>query len=273
MPLINSDITFTFSGGSSNFNPDLSLGGEPSVQPIIGKRLFDDISDSETLSGVIDYRCIYINNENAVSSLYEASVFPVYTIESEVVVQLGFSFANERQNLTITNVSSITGGSVTLTYSDVNNHDATFNWDADLSTWSINLQTSLREISNLEDIVVSSSLSGNDVVFEIDFLGVASNRYHEILALKSGGNNLVSSGTNTIGVVKTVDGGPINRVADVIDFETTTPNNVVFATTSAIGTIRPLDSVPIWIKRIVPANITAVENDGFTLRIKGNGVS
>ena len=272
MPLSNSDITFTFSGGSTNSDPNESLGGDPSVQPILNKRLFDDVTDAETKSGVIDYRCFYVNNESNVDSLYNALIYVAYDTPGEVTVQLGFSFEDERQNLTVTNVTSITGGSFTLTYTDTSNHDVLVNWNSDLSVWSGNLQTALRAITNLEDVIVSGSLAGSSVVFEIDFVEAASKRYHEVLVLKTGGNNLVASQTTTISVVKSVSGGPINRIADVIDVDTTTPNNIVFNTTASVGDIRPLDSIPIWIKRIVPANTPAIENDGFVLRIKGDGI-
>jgi hypothetical protein len=272
MSLSSSDITFTFSGGSTNSNPNESLGGDPSVQPILNKRLFDDVIDAETKSGMIDYRCLYVNNESAVNTLYNATIYIAYTVPGDTTVQLGFSFENERQNLTITNATSITSGSFTLVYTDNNNHDVLVNWNSNLSVWSGNLQTALRAITNLEDIIVSGSLAGSNVVFEIDFVEAASKRYHEVLALKTGGNNLVSSQATTISVVKSVNGGPINRIADVIDVDTTTPNNIVFNTTALVGDIRPLDSIPIWIKRIVPANTSAIENDGFVLRIKGDGV-
>lgn len=273
MTLSSDDITFTFSGGSSNANPDQSLGGDPSVQPILNKRLFDDVSDAETTAGVVDYRCLYVNNESNIDTLYEALIYVAYTVPGDVTVELGFSFENERQNLTITNASFVTGGSFTLTYTDNSNHDVVVVWNANLSIWSSNLQTAIRAISNLEDITVSGFESETGVTFEIDFVGVASKRYHESLVLKSGGNNLVSSETTTISVVKSVNGSPINRVADVIDVDTTTPNNIVFNTTSSVGDIRPLDIIPVWIKRIVPANTPAIENDGFVLRLKGEAVA
>lgn len=273
MALSSTDITFTFSGGTTNSDPDESLGGDPSVQPIINKRLFDNVTDTETKLGMTDYRCFYVNNESNIDSLYNALIYVAYTVPGDVTVQLGFDFDNERQNLTITNATFITGGSVTLTYVDTSNHDVVFNWDSDLSVWSDNLQTAIRAITNLEDVTVSGYPSGSSVTFEIDFVGVASKRYHDPLALKIGGNNLVSSQTTTIVVVKSVSGGPINRVADVIDVDTTTPNNLVFfETTVSVGDIRPLDSIPIWVKRIVPANTPAIENDGFVLRIKGDGI-
>lgn len=272
MTLSTSDISFTFSGGSANSDPDKSLGGDPSVHPILNKRLFDDVKNEESEAGMIDYRCLYINNESNVDYLYDAVIYVAYTVPGDVTVQLGFDFSNERQNLTVTNSDSITGGSFTLVYSDTSNNDVIVNWNSDLSIWAGNLQTALRNISNLADLTVSGFLSGSSVVFEIDFIGKAQKRYHEPLALKSGGNNLISSQTTTISVLKSVDGSPINRIADVIDVDTTTPNGIVFASSVSLGDIRPLDSIPVWIKRTVPVNSSAVENDGFILRIKGDGV-
>jgi len=272
MAITSTDITFTFSGGSNNSNPDESLGGEPSVHPIINKRLFDDVTNAETKSGVIDYRCFYVNNESNVDSLYNATIYIAYTTPGDVTVQVGFNFENERQNLIISNAMFVTGGSFTLIYTDSTNHDVVVDWNSNLSIWSSNLQTALRSISNLEDVIVSGSLSGTSAIFEIDFVGVSSKRYHELLVLKTGGNNLVSVEAITISAVKSVSGSPINRVADVIDVDTTTPNSIVFDSTASIGDIRPLDSIPIWIKRTVPVNTLAIENDGFVLRIRGDGI-
>lgn len=272
MALSNTDITFTFSGGSANSNPDQSLGGEPSLQPIVHKRLFDDVSNEESKLGSVDYRCLYVNNESNTDHLYDAEVFVVYTVAGEINVQLGFNFENERQNLTVSNVEHITSGSFTLVYTDSDNHDIIVNWNSNLSVWSNNFQTAIRLIPNLEDVTVSVFPSGSSVVFEIDFVGSASNRYHESLNLKTEGNNLVSSQTTNVSIVKSVNGGPINRIADVIDVDTTNPNNLVFNSTASLGDIRPLDSFPVWIKRIVPESTVPLENDGFVLRIKGEGI-
>jgi hypothetical protein len=275
MALSTTDITFTFSGGSTNTNPDLSLGGDPSVQPIVGKRLFDDVEESETKAGLVDYRCIYLHNESFTDTLYTSQILVAYTVPGEVTVQLGFDLENERQNLTVTNATLLTGGSMTLTYSDVSNqYDIIVQFNASLSVWATNLQTQLRTIPHLQDVEVSGSLSGSSAVFEIDFVGAAASRYHEAIVLKTGGNNLLPGATATISVVKSVNGSPINRVADEIDVDTTTPNNIAFTSLSSlIGDIRPLDAIPIWMKRIVPANTAAITNDGFTLRIAGSAIA
>lgn len=275
MPLANTDIAFTFSGGGTNADPDLSLGGDPSVQPIVGKRLFNDVEEEQTKSGLVDYRCLYVHNDSAIDTLFGAQILVAYTVPGDVTVQLGFDFENERQNLTVTNATLLTGGSMTLTYSDLSNqYDITVNFNASLSVWATNLQTALRTIPNLGDVVVSATLGGSDAIFEIDFIGSAASRYHEAIVLKTGGNNLLPSSTATINIVKSVNGSPINRVADEIDVSTTTPTNVAFTSLSSlVGDIRPLDSIPVWIKRIVPAGSEAIENDGFTLRIRGSAIA
>ena len=53
MVISSSDISTTLSGGSSNTNPDLSLGGPASSYPITGNRLFNDISDTSATNGII----------------------------------------------------------------------------------------------------------------------------------------------------------------------------------------------------------------------------
>lgn len=275
MALSNSDITFTFSGGGTNTDPDKSLGGDPSVQPIIGKRLFNDVSEDQTKNGVTDFRCLYVHNESNIDTLFEASILVAYTVPGDVTVQLGFDFENERQNLTVTNATLLSGGSMTLTYSDLSNqYDITVNFNASLSVWTTNLQTELRTIPNLGDVIVSGSFSGSDAVFEIDFIGDSASRYHEAIVLKTGGNNLLPAATATISIVKSVNGSPINRIADEIDVSTTTPTNISFSALSQlVGDIRPLDSIPVWVKRIVPPNTEAIENDGFTLRILGSAIA
>ena len=275
MAFSSGDMSFTFSGGTTNSDPDKSLGGDPSVQPIVGKRLFDDVQEAETQSGVTDYRCLYVHNDNNTDTLYNAQILVAYTVPGAVSVELGFDFENERQNITVTNATLLTGGSMTLTYSDVSNqYDAVIAFDASLSTWAANIQAALQAIPHLTDVTISASYGGSDAIFEVDFVGSAANRYHEVIVLKIGGNNLLPVSTANISIVKSVNGGPINRVADEIDVETTTPTNIVFTSLPTIvGDIRPLDSVPVWVKRLVPPNTPAIENDGFTLRLKGSGIA
>lgn len=269
MVLSNSDVSMTYSGGASNTDPDLSLGGEASAYPIAGNRLFNDISQPNATNGITDYRCFYFKNSSNVDTLYDARALISYDVPGDVTVQVGFNFQNDRQNITVANYASVSSGSLVLTYTDTSDHDVTVSWNASTSTWATNFQTALRTISKLEDVTVAVSISGSSAVFEVNFVGVAAKRLHNLIVLKT--NNL--SPSQTVTVTRIIEGGPINQTADVIDVSTTSPIGITFnATTNVMGDIRPQDIIPIWIKRTVPANSTAIEDDGFTFQVQGKGI-
>lgn len=262
--MIKEDISTTFSGGSSNFNPEESLGGDPSVHP--ANRLFNDIDKNQAITGKTDYRCVYLNNDNATQDLQDAILSIVYTQDGDSIVELGVSFANDIQSITVTNTDLIVSGYMELIYTDDEEHSVLANWDASLDNWTDNIQNALRTIENLEDVTVASSEDGTTVIFEITFGGSAGNRNHQILQIE---NNLLPSGVNTA-IAKITNGSPINNSTDEIDVETTPPFNLTFTPNSIeIGNFRPNDTLPIWIKRTVPANSSVAENDGFTLRVQG----
>lgn len=269
MTLSINDISYTLSGGNSNTDPDLSLGGDPSVQSIVGKRLFSDVSAPNAVSGTTDYRCIYLHNENTTDSVYSSVISVNYIVPGPVSVEIGFNFQNEIQSVTISNYILISGGSFTLTYTDVaGTHNFTIPWNSNVSTWASSFQTAIRTITNLEDVVVNPTISGFDLIFQVFFVGISEKRSHDILALNN--NSLI--GATGINIVKTVSGSPINAVADQIDAATTSPVGITFVSSALVGIIRPYDAVPIWIKRIVPADSPALENDGFTLRLAGDPI-
>lgn len=257
--MTNSDISFTFSGGSSNSNANNSLGGESSNH-FIGKRIFSDISINQARVGKIDYRCFYLHNDHATETIINPEISVVYTQNGDSTVELGFLFANDIQTVTVTNADLITSGYFTV-------NDIIVNWNSDLTTWASNFQTGLRTLYYLADVTVTASESGSSVIFEVIFDGTAGNRFHEIMEIE---NNL-SPGSVNITVAKTTDGSPVNNTTDEIDVETTTPFNITFYSEPIeIGDIRPLDSIPIWLKRTVPPNSGALIDDGFTLRIRGS---
>lgn len=70
MPISSADIVFYLSGGASNTDPDLSLGGARSTTAITEaaqNNLFDDISTGESTAGDTEYRCFYVRNDNGAS--------------------------------------------------------------------------------------------------------------------------------------------------------------------------------------------------------------
>lgn len=100
MVFLRSDIGFFLSGGTSNTNPLLSIGGGKSNTSIVSgskNALMPNISPPEALSGVTRYRCFYIQNLNATQSLQAAKLWILAnTISSfdEIDIGLGSSGKN-----------------------------------------------------------------------------------------------------------------------------------------------------------------------------------
>lgn len=68
MPISNANLKFYLSGGSSNTDPDLSLGGIRSTTTVSAtamNNLFDNVSAADATSGDTEYRCFYFRNEDA----------------------------------------------------------------------------------------------------------------------------------------------------------------------------------------------------------------
>ena len=78
MPIISSDIKIYLSGGASNTDPNQSLGGEISNTELVDNalhNLFDRVSASESQSGDIEYRAVFIKNTHPILTLYNAKVY------------------------------------------------------------------------------------------------------------------------------------------------------------------------------------------------------
>jgi hypothetical protein len=267
------DISFVLSGGSANIDPDLSLGGDPSAQPIVMSVLFDDLTEAETAAGHTDYRCFYLTNDNASDALYSTKVFIESEVDGGATVQMGVFSRNERQQIVISNYSSLNGGDFVLRYEST---DITIAFNSTPASFAAVLQTELETIGDFtQGVLVSANVSGASIIFEIDFAGNSGNRYHPILQEVS--NNLTPLTMANISISKLVDGSPINAIADEIDADTTPPTGVVFGYPTevspiSIGTLYGLDVVPIWIKRTIVADTEAVEDDGMTIRVKGEPI-
>lgn len=61
MPISTSDIAFRLSGGASNSDPLLSLGGAVS-SVTAGATIFDSVTGEESASGDVEFRCTYVRN-------------------------------------------------------------------------------------------------------------------------------------------------------------------------------------------------------------------
>lgn len=276
MTISSNDIKLFFSGGLTNNDPDLCLGGEMSTTFFTTDRLFDYVSGDQTSSGYTDYRCVYYHNLSNTDTLYNAKVF----ISNEVVggsdVLIGLEINNDRQDVYITNATSVASGTFTLMFYDyITDSDIQFTvtQNANINIWASNFQTSIRSITGLEDVIVSGSYIGSTAYFQVSFNGTAAYRYFETMQFVNFSQSFIDVNAN-LTVQKIIDGGPKLKTALEIGNETTSPTNVVFQSTSLtspifVGDLRPNEYFAIWIKRVVASNTSPQENDGFTIKLKG----
>jgi hypothetical protein len=111
MAIVSGDLKFYLSGGGTNNNPDLSLGGViSSVQA--GTNLFDNINSTESAAGDTEYRALFVKNTNATDTAFGAKVWifantpSTYTAVQIAVADEGVANTIE----TITNESTAPSG-------------------------------------------------------------------------------------------------------------------------------------------------------------------
>ncbi len=77
MPLITGDFVTRLSGGAGNSSGNASLGGAKSANAASGSidAMFDQTSSAEAAAGDVEYRCVYLHNNNGSSTMLSAVVW------------------------------------------------------------------------------------------------------------------------------------------------------------------------------------------------------
>lgn len=277
MPLSSSDIVIFFSGGSNNSNPDLSIGGDISSHIVPSSRLFDNVAADQASSGYTDYRCIYFENISSTETLFNAQVY----LDSQVVgssdVLIGLETNNERQDIFITNATSVASGTFIIQaydyFTDTTNQISVA-MNPSISIWASNLQSAINSLPNLEDVVVIGSYLGSTAYFTVNFSGSNSNRYYETFEFVSFSQSFLDVSSNMT-IQKVSSGGPKLKTAAEIPSETTAPANVIFSETSsgstlAVGDLLPGEFFAVWCRRYVAPGSAALESDGFRIKLRGD---
>lgn len=277
MTASSSDIAVVLTGGFNNYNPNASIGGNPSSYPITGSlnNLFNNVSDVEAAIGTIDYRCVYIFNNNSINTIYNVQVYTTELENAVSTIAIGIDSSSEVQKITIG--GSVTGGSFQISYKPPNQDTVeyrTVNYDSDPSTSALNLKNELLTIPTIDEINVSVSGTFFSRDFNIQFTGIEDKRSHDLIGVNTSG---LTGASITGSVTKTTAGGPINSIPTLLDVSTTVPYDVSFyetnnSTALFIGNLYPEEGFPLWIKRIVPENSESVAGDGFRLKILGSAI-
>ena len=112
MAIVSTDIDYKHSGGATNSDPALSLGGIISANDVTVNTLFDDVSSAEAAAGDTEYRCIYVKNSHATLTLLTAKVFiQANTTGDRIAIALGGEGKNGTAE-TIANESTAPVGEV-----------------------------------------------------------------------------------------------------------------------------------------------------------------
>lgn len=264
------DITVVLSGGTTNINPNLSLGGLPSATPIATatlNNLFDDVTSDETDEGHEDYRCIYFFNDGD-TTVYDVEVWISDDFDEGATMEIGVEYHDESQRLTLSD-GPVTGGYIRLSYDDI---EFNSNYNSSLSDWAETLETSLNGLGVLQDVSITAAFVNVDspqdtIIFDINFISKDGKRNHPTIEVVD--NQLLPAGSHTVETPQ--QGFPVNTIASEIGFETTPPGGVGFFAATEISPVTfPYlatgEGFPLWIKRVTPEGVAPKERDGFELR-------
>lgn len=267
--MVEADIKFRLSGGSTNLNPNNSLGGDESITNIdfsvILNNLFDDVTPSQSSSGRIDYRCFYIRNANLTTPITNVELWIASETASGSSIRIGAFLQNDKQKLTITGTPDSNG----YVIFSVNDWGSAFTvyWESDINTFASNLESLIQLQPGLETTIITV-VSSTEINIEFD--GEAGNHLIDVI-------NAADSlgGTAVINASKIQNGSPVGTVAEVIPDATTVPVDPVFASYAImspmnLGTLHVSDSVPIWVERTTPPGTLSLTNDNFELGFSGD---
>lgn len=262
-----SDIVYVFSGGSVNADFRKSLGGDPSSVPILEglNNLWDNVTEAESLVGLVDYRCFYLFNNNFGDTFWNCVIYNEHDTQEGSTIEVGLFRSDEVQRLTVQ--GNVTNGSLTMSYDD---SLFTFVWDSNLAICATNLRTAINSIPQLSNVSVEVSQGSGITNFVLVYSGDDANRFHPLLGVTS--NNLSPQVTVTTSRVSA--GSPINAIATLIDTDATVPTGVTFSTPTpdehlVIGHLRPGDGFAVWLRRTTRLGTMAIAGDGFEFVCSG----
>lgn len=136
MSIVAGNLDFFLSGGASNTNPNLSLGGVISTTEVVDNtlnNLFDDVTGDEHTAGATEYRAIFFKNSSA-ETAYNAKIWidsnttatddtlnigkeatvgsPIQTVALETTAPTGISFSTADGQANAISIGSLLAGEV-----------------------------------------------------------------------------------------------------------------------------------------------------------------
>lgn len=269
MPTMTADkIGFYLSGGSSNADPSLSLGGNPSTYAANGSAngLFGDASVAVALAGMVDYRCVYVFNESQDATLYGASVHIESEDSGDSFLTIGTLRRDESQVFSVG--GTVFFGSVNFSFEG---DEFSASWSGSPDSFAEEMQMALSSLG-LQGMEVTHSYLGSSHKFTIVFGGPNGNRSQHLIEIEE--NLLEGLGRPSVSLERQTSGSPVNTTAHQLATPEVPPFGVDFVETSAsskliVGDLGPGERFPLWIRRTIPAGASAKEGANALIRVSG----
>jgi hypothetical protein len=268
----SSDIKFYHSGGGSNCDPLLDLGGSISTCELTEglDMLFNEVTEKQSRAGRIDYRCFYVKNTHPDDTLRNAKFYIDWEHKSGSFVDVGVRLRNEIQKVVITGLIAPDEDDY-MTLDIPGYDDFTVDYHSNLTIWQGRFQTAIRGIDGLQDVIIEATGtvgSPTSVTFIVKFVGQAESRQIDLMTV------LVNSlNDQTINILSDTEGSPVGIVACTstvlvapacVDF-----NYPLRGSPIELGSLRPGESFPVWVRRTTPRNTRAKIRDKVRFNVDG----
>lgn len=109
MPIITSEIEFRLSGGASNTDPNASLGGAMSSTVDAGS-LFDTVNSTESASGDVEYRCIYVTHTDPALTWQGVKIWLDSNPSGQIAIGLGATATGTGSETAVANENTAPAG-------------------------------------------------------------------------------------------------------------------------------------------------------------------
>lgn len=284
MPISESQIIFLLSGGQSNRDITKSVGGLPSTTRIDNglNNLFEDLTQSQSVAGYVDYRCFYVKNV-ANQDWETVYVYMKDQPDGGAFGTLGVELNDDKQQFNIVSKNGANGGHFTVNFGSSTN--LSVGYDSDIAIFANNFREALINSGECSEVSVTGKVYPNASyppyytnmtfqVFLIEFTGPDGHRNQPLVELNTNDLTCLPGDTINITASKLVKGAPSNTIAPEMPNTTTAPDNVLFQITTRnnpieIGTIKVGESVPIWLRRELSPGTEQLLGDSFTVGLLG----
>lgn len=261
---LGSILTYKYSGGFNNKDPKMSIGGEISntIVNIYKQNIFNNVNESDQASGIIDYRCVYLENLSN-KKAYNLSL-QLDDVFQGAIFSMGFNMQNEIQTITITGGDFVNGQTITFSYKEKN---FIVKYNTNINIFKTNFQKSINKIYSLKDVTIDGNYANGNSVITVNFQGLSGNKYQPLLKIES----YTLTPDPVITILRKQAGSPINLIQEKLNNSLQSPYKINFLElTSKIefNVLEKGDFLPIWLRRQVFSSTIPIENDGCSIITK-----